>query len=452
MDDRVGRTLGSYQIVEQIGTGAMSTVYKGYHPMMERYVAIKVLHDHFALDSTFRARFLREARTIARLEHQYILPIYDFGEENGTHYLVMRYVADGTLGDLMATGSLPIERAIQLISQVGEALAHAHRQGVIHRDIKPANVLIDHGTNVFLSDFGIAKVIAETSHLTREGLSLGTPVYMAPEQVQGHSVDARSDIYALGILLYEAVTGSIPFVAETAFLTALMHVHAPPRPPRELNSSIPEALERVILRAIAKNPDDRFQMADDMVAALHDSLAGNSLPVITAAGGETATPSSIPTPTLFTPVNTESMQPVSQIIQAPLMQRLHLSGFWRPLLVLLLFLGLASGVTMLVFPDAAQHSIQNLLGTAPQMQIYIPKGTFTINNQEIIVPTGRDVAEAYREAFVVLARQDARFGPNAVINPNALPKFIGQPQKVRDDSRGMVYRATMEGPIFVLQQ
>jgi eukaryotic-like serine/threonine-protein kinase len=143
MDDMVGHALGSYQIVEQIGAGAMATVYKGYHPIMERYVAIKVLPDRFARDSTFRARFLREARTIARLENRYILPIHDFGEDNGIHYLVMRYVTGGTLGELLDAGLLTIERAVQLIGQIGEALAYAHRQGVIHRDIKPANVLID---------------------------------------------------------------------------------------------------------------------------------------------------------------------------------------------------------------------------------------------------------------------------------------------------------------------
>jgi tRNA A-37 threonylcarbamoyl transferase component Bud32 len=451
MDDMVGHALGSYQIVEQIGAGAMATVYKGYHPIMERYVAIKVLPDRFARDSTFRARFLREARTIARLEHRYILPIHDFGEDNGTHYLVMRYVTGGSLGELLDAGLLSIERAVQLIGQVGEALAYAHRQGVIHRDIKPANVLIDQGGNVFLSDFGIAKVVVETSHLTREGLSIGTPAYMAPEQAQGRSVDARSDIYALGILLYQAVTGEVPFVAETALAVAFMHIHAPPRPPRQLNPSIPEALERVILRAIAKNPGDRFQMADDMVAALHEALAGSSQPMVAETGGEAATPSVIPTPSLLTPARTASMQPVLQIVQATLIQRLHLGGFWRQLLALLLLLGLAGGGMVLAFPDVAQHYMPNLMGTAPQTQVYISKGTFTINNQEIIVPAGRDVAEAYREAFVMLARQDTRFGPNAVINPNTPPDFIGQPQKVRDEPRGTVYRATMEGPIFIPQ-
>jgi serine/threonine protein kinase len=452
MDDMVGHALGSYQIVGQIGAGAMSTVYKGYHLLMERYVAIKVLPDHFARDSTFRARFLREARTIARLEHPYILPTYDFGVDSGIHYLVMRYVAGGTLGDLIDTESLTIERTVQLIGQVGEALAHAHRLGVIHRDIKPANILIDQGGNVFLSDFGIAKIVQETSHLTSEGLFIGTPAYMAPEQAQSRSVDARSDIYALGVVLYEAVTGAVPFVAETAFALALMHVYAPPRPPRQLNSTIPEALEQVILRAIAKNPDDRFQMADDMVAALRNVVTASSEPFVAAASLAAAIPPITPDPALPTPAIAAPMPPVLHSVQAMLGKHVHLSSVWQRLLALLLFLALASGVTVLAFPNLAQYFIQNFLSAPSPPQSYVPKGTFTINNQEIIVPTGRDVTAAYREVFVVLAQQDTRFGPNAVINPNTPPEFIVQPKKVRDEPRGTVYRATMKGPIFILQQ
>jgi WD40 repeat protein len=268
MDDFIGHTLGSYQIVDHLGAGAMGSVYKGYHPTMDRYVAIKVLPQHLARDGSFRARFLREARTIARLEHRYILPVYDFGEDKGVHYLVMRYVDGGTLAALLGGGRLSIERAIQVVSQIGEALGYAHQHGVIHRDIKPANVLIGSDGNIFLSDFGIAKVVEATLHLTGEGYMIGTPTYMAPEQVQSQPVDARTDIYALGILLYQAVTGEVPFVADTAISMALMHVHASPRPPRQLNPAIPEALEQAILRAIEKAPADRFQTAEAMVAAL----------------------------------------------------------------------------------------------------------------------------------------------------------------------------------------
>jgi eukaryotic-like serine/threonine-protein kinase len=320
MDDLLGQSLGPYMVIDQIGAGAMATVYKGYHPTMDRYVAIKVLPERLARDATFKARFLREARTIARLEHRYILPIYDFGEDHGVHYLVMRYVKGGTLGNLIDAGTLSLERAVRLVSQLGEALAYAHQHGVIHRDIKPANILIGQDGNVFLSDFGIAKVVEETLQLTGEGQAIGTPAYMAPEQVQGHGSDARTDIYALGILLYQAVTGEIPFIAETAFSLALMHVHAPPRPPRQLNPAIPEPLEQIILRAIAKNPADRFQQADEMVVALGQVFAAP--PAAHDTSPSVQTPEQVsqspldPTLEAIAPPG-EQLSPASTVLAAP---------------------------------------------------------------------------------------------------------------------------------------
>jgi tRNA A-37 threonylcarbamoyl transferase component Bud32 len=272
----VGENLGPYRILEQIGLGGMATVYKAYHAAMDRYVAIKVLPQHLARDPSFRARFEREARIIARLEHRFILPVYDVGEDEGVPYLVMRYTHSGDLSDLLSTQALTIAHAAWLISHVAEALAYAHRRGVIHRDVKPANVLLSGEGDVLLTDFGIAKIYEETLQLTGEGNMIGTPAYMAPEQLQGTTVDARTDIYALGVVLYQALTGECPFVAETPLAVALMHIHNPLRPPRQLNPNIPEALERIILRALAKNPADRFQTADELAETLRDALAGLS--------------------------------------------------------------------------------------------------------------------------------------------------------------------------------
>jgi|GEM_PF-1965919 len=268
MVDPVGRNIGPYEILEQIGAGGMATVYKAYQPAMSRYVAIKVLPQSLARDPSFRARFQREVRAIARLEHRYILPVYDVGEDQGSPYLVMRYADGGTLSDLLAQRSLSITRMLEIVSQVAEALACAHGEGVIHRDIKPANVLIGRDGSALLSDFGIAKVYAETLQLTDESMWIGTPAYMAPEQIQGQRVDGRTDIYALGAVLYQALTGECPFEADTPLTMALMHLHNQPRPPRQLNPAISEALERVVLRALAKNPDDRFQDAHELVEAL----------------------------------------------------------------------------------------------------------------------------------------------------------------------------------------
>jgi serine/threonine-protein kinase len=297
MDDLAGRNLGPYRLLEQLGAGGMATVYKAYHAAMDRYVAIKVLPPHLARDPNFRARFEREARTIARLEHRYILPVHDVAENDGIPYLVMRYTDSGDLARLIAGGSLSIDRAVDLVAQVAEALAYAHRQGVIHRDVKPANVLISRDGDALLSDFGIAKIYAETLQLTGEGSMVGTPAYMAPEQLQGKGVDPRTDIYALGVVLYQALTGECPFVAETPLAVAMMHIHNPLRPPRQINPAIPEAIERIILRAMAKNADDRFQTAGEMAAALRQSLAALTPSAAVAPPSLAASPpASHPTP------------------------------------------------------------------------------------------------------------------------------------------------------------
>jgi serine/threonine protein kinase/ligand-binding sensor domain-containing protein len=298
MGDLAGQNLGPYRILEQVGAGGMATVYKAYHAAMDRYVAIKVLPQHLARDPNFRARFQREARTIARLEHRYILPVHDVGEADDIPYFVMRYTDGGDLNGLIASKSLSISRAATIISQVAEALAYAHRQGIIHRDIKPANILISREGDPLLSDFGIAKIYEDTLQLTSEGMMVGTPTYMAPEQLQGQPVDARTDIYALGVVLYQAVTGEPPFVAETPLAVMLMHIHNPLRPPRKLNPALPEPIERVILRAMAKDPKDRFQTAGEMAEALREALSGLSRPtaVLSAplVAPDTPAPSTLP--------------------------------------------------------------------------------------------------------------------------------------------------------------
>src|SRR5689334_411501 len=270
MGDLAGRNLGPYRLLDQLGAGGRATVYKAYHAAMDRYVAIKVLPQHLASDPNFRARFQQEARVIARLEHRHILPVYDVAEEDGIPYLVMRYTDGGDLNHLIA-GRPTLERMVELVAQVAEALSYAHRQGVIHRDVKPANVLIGRDGDALLADFGIAKIYEDTLQLTGEGNMVGTPAYMAPEQLQGQRVDARTDIYALGVVLYQVLTGECPFVAETPLAVAMMHIHNPLRPPRQIKPDIPETIERIILRAMAKDPADRFQTAEEMAASLRES-------------------------------------------------------------------------------------------------------------------------------------------------------------------------------------
>ncbi|MBA3469017.1 MAG: protein kinase [Herpetosiphonaceae bacterium] len=270
MSDLVGRTLGAYRIISQVGLGGMATVFKAFHPAMNRYVAIKVLPVHLARDASFRARFQRETHTIAGLEHRYILPVYDVGEDDGIPYLVMRYTEGGTMSDLLAAHNLGLDQAVRLVGQVAEALGYAHQRGIIHRDIKPANILIGPDGAALLSDFGIAKILEGTLNLTGEGMMIGTPFYMAPEQVRGQPADARSDIYALGVVLFESTTGQRPFMAETPLAVALMHIHDPLQLPRQINPLLPESLERVILHAMAKDPADRFQTAAEFAQALQE--------------------------------------------------------------------------------------------------------------------------------------------------------------------------------------
>jgi len=272
MHDPIGRSLGKYRILEQLGTGGMATVFKAYDPAMDRSIAIKVPSAHLLEDPQFRVRFQREARLIARLEHPHILPVYDFGEEQGVPYLVMRYVDGGTLRDRLSRGILPFDQALRLVAEVAEALAYAHGKGVIHRDVKPANVLLDHDGSALLTDFGIARLVEQTMQLT-QGVVLGTPQYMAPEQVTGKPVDARTDIYALRMVLYELLTGRRPFEGETPLLVAFKHVTDPLPPPRQVNPALPEAAERIILKAMARDPADRYQNAGDLARELRRLLA-----------------------------------------------------------------------------------------------------------------------------------------------------------------------------------
>jgi serine/threonine protein kinase len=263
----IGKTLGQYHLTEQIGEGGMATVYKAYHAALDRYVAIKLLPPIHAKTPGFSERFEREAKAIAGLHHRNILPVYDFGQDEGYSYLVMRYIEGArTLREVMSE-PLTLERIATLIEQIAAALNHAHKQGVIHRDVKPANVLMDEDW-ALLTDFGLAKMTEESVKLTGTGVGVGTPAYMSPEQGQGAEVDHRTDIYSLGIILFEMLTGKIPHQAETPFAIVLKRVTEPLPLPRSINPGIPELVERVILKALATEPADRFENAGEMASAL----------------------------------------------------------------------------------------------------------------------------------------------------------------------------------------
>jgi hypothetical protein len=277
--DLTGQTLGQYRILEQIGRGGMATVYKAYQPSLDRYVAVKVLPPYLAQTANFAARFQREARAIARLNHPNILPVYDSGQEGELSYIVMRYVEAGTLQEMLGQ-PLPLDKVVELIAQVGGALDYAHHEGIIHRDVKPSNVLMDKGEWALLSDFGLARMMEASVQLTKTGIGIGTPVYMSPEQGQGIAVDGRSDVYSMGVILYEMLTGQVPYEAETPMAIVIKHISAPLPLPRKINPHISEPVERVVLKTLAKNPADRFQRMGEMVTALRKAAVGK--PEVTA--------------------------------------------------------------------------------------------------------------------------------------------------------------------------
>ncbi|MGE5641614.1 MAG: serine/threonine protein kinase [Byssovorax cruenta] len=271
---QAGQTLGPYRIINQIGKGGMANVYRAYQPSVDRYVAIKVLPSQLAESKEFATRFHQEARIIAMLEHPHILPVFDYGESDGVAYFVMRYLDAGTLKDKMEAGRpLPLNEIDRIFTQLADALSYAHSHGVVHRDLKPANALIDSFGNVFLTDFGIAKLLESASpRLTQTDAVMGTPAYISPEQAQGMPVDQRSDIYSLGIILYEMVTGGVPFVADTPLAVLFKHISDPLPLPSKVKPDVPEAIEKVILKALAKDPKDRFPTAGEFVTAWKQAL------------------------------------------------------------------------------------------------------------------------------------------------------------------------------------
>ena len=251
----------------------MASVFKAYHAAMDRYVAVKVLPQHLAKsDPQFIGRFQQEARLLAKLQHPHILPVFDFGDADGYTYLVMPLIETGTLRDLLPSKPLPLKQIRNIVTQVGDALDYAHTRGLVHRDVKPSNVLVDERGNCTLTDFGIAKMVEGTAHFTSTGGIIGTPAYMSPEQGRGLKVDARTDLYSLGVMLYEMATGRVPFDAETPVAVIFMHVQDPLPLPRKINPDLPESVERVILKSLAKDPDDRYQSTKALVEALQGAV------------------------------------------------------------------------------------------------------------------------------------------------------------------------------------
>ncbi len=302
--DKIGR----YHIKNELGRGGMATVYQAYDPNFERDVALKVLPRAFLHDPQFRARFEREAKMVAALEHSAIVPVYDFGEEDGQPYIVMRMMSGGDLADKLKQGALSYKEAARIITRLADALDAAHSKGIVHRDLKPGNILFDQYNNPYLSDFGIARLAHGSHTLTGENI-IGTPAYMSPEQIQGEKdLDGRSDLYALGIIFYHMLIGHTPYQATTPAKVMMMHILEPVPDIANLKPEMPEVVNQWLQKLLAKEPNDRFATAADMSAALQSALRGEThatlqaKPIVSATRvsapptAEILSPSSAPPP------------------------------------------------------------------------------------------------------------------------------------------------------------
>jgi len=268
MQDLKVTHLGNYRILEKLGQGGMAAVYKAHQPAVDRAVAIKVLPPILKMDPDFANRFRQEARIIASLEHARILPVHDYGEEGDVTYLVMRFLDGGTLFQrIQKQGPLSPAEAARILRQVAEALQYAHSKNVIHRDMTSNNVMFDAVDDAYVTDFGLAKIVAGSAHLTGHSV-VGTPAYISPEQAMGEQPTPRTDIYALGVVLYEMLIGDVPFHGDTPMAIIFQHVSAPLPDPRETRPDLPDEVIQVVLRAMAKDPNDRYVSALDMADAL----------------------------------------------------------------------------------------------------------------------------------------------------------------------------------------
>ena len=319
-EELVGRALGRYQVAALVGRGGMAAVYRALDPVLNRAVAIKVMHSHLAADPTFVSRFRHEAQAVAALRHPNIVKVFDFGDEGDSYYMVMEYIDGPTLATLMSVGAaasgagtplpsggvprgLSTGEILRLFPPLCSAVDYATAHGMVHRDIKPANILLTSEGEPILTDYGIAKIMGATSY-TVSGVVMGSAHYMSPEQVQGFAVDHRSDIYSLGVVLFEALAGRVPYDADTTASILAQHLSAPIPPARSLNPELPIETQAVLERALAKEPERRYQRAEDLAIALQTALSPPPVTVYGAVAG--AAPALAPT--IFEAPGVESKQ------------------------------------------------------------------------------------------------------------------------------------------------
>jgi serine/threonine protein kinase len=421
----VGQTVGKYRIVSRLGRGGMGTVYKAVDETLEREVAIKVLNPDLG-DPEILKRFRAEAITLARLNHPNIATLYEFAQHDGDLLMVMEFVGGETFDRLSDRfGPLPFDRAASLCSQVLDALSHAHRARIVHRDLKPANLMVTDSGLVKVMDFGIAR-IAGTEHLTTDGYMMGTPAYMAPEQVLGNEVDGRADIYSVGVVLFRLLTANLPFKADTAIAMAQKQVKDPPTPLRQFRAELPSGCQDILDRALAKAPDERFQTADEFRVALRHAGApianvGSTTAVPTEPNGLSGMDVTVPPNVMITPVtgvrhvvpvSVDSFEhaPPAAVPPAPAVQqrrppigRASAQQLALPVAALLLIVALGIGVTWMrrqrgaavSAPPATPASVD--AGVSPTGTPAVPPAT-DVTLQPAVPPTSPPAAKPTSEA------------------------------------------------------
>ncbi|TET29569.1 MAG: tetratricopeptide repeat protein, partial [Anaerolineales bacterium] len=384
--------------IEQLGQGGMATVFKAYHAALDRYVAIKVLHPAFKEEPNFLSRFQREARVVARLEHPNIVPIYDFAEHKGQPYLVMKFIEGQTLKARLNEKPLTKEEAVEIVDAVGGALAYAHKQGVLHRDVKPSNVLLSPDGSIYLADFGLARMAQAGASTLSKDVMLGTPQYISPEQGQGVSdLDQGTDIYSFGVLLYEMVVGRVPFNADTPFSIIHDHIYTPLPLPSTLNPNVPEVVERVLLKSLAKDRKDRFENVEQQVIAFRKAVVEGEgaflekMAVQPAAEdgsrGETSTP--------IIPVDVIDGDKVAAERERPPRKRWPwiVAGLLISVGCLIAFLGSLSGENETPAPDRSNPPVEVIdEGLPGEPELLSPDALF--RHAESLVENGRDILAA----------------------------------------------------------
>lgn len=349
-----------YRMVERLGTGGMAEVWRAEDEVLGRSVAVKILHPQYAGEENFVARFRQEAQAAANLSHPNIVNIYDWGREEGTYFIVMEYLAGKALKQVLEErGNLRPDQAVDIARQVASALAYAHRNGVVHRDIKPHNIMLAPDGTVKVTDFGIARASGAQA-LTQTGFVMGTAQYLSPEQAQGKETGPATDVYSLGVVLYEMLTGNVPFDGESPVAVALKHVNEQPVSPRNLNPNVPPELERVVLRAMAKQPELRYSSADEMAEDLKRVSEGRAL--VVGAGSDDITRTLEPVSAAKTQVLPSGEAPASPGPRQRRAARRHNTWVWAFIVALL---ALASGVAAWALVAAnlpKEVDVPNLVG------------------------------------------------------------------------------------------